>query len=462
MTSTKPFRMLEQVQASLQQTLKRYSPQLMAGGGPAAARPTLQSHLDQVSQNLAKLEKGIVRVAVFGLVSRGKSSVINALVQQEVFQTGPLHGVTKWPRSVYWEPPDNSSQLQVELIDTPGLDEVEGDIRADMAQEVAQDADLILLVLAGDITAVEAEALRQLLTQGKPLVIVCNKRDRYPDFDPIAALENWGFLAPSPPSASAPLIPSPNSPKNSPLTAANVVSVAAAPDPVQVRLEWPDGRISHEWEKQPAQVQPLVQRLQQMLQDDGWWLIVQNALRDSQTAEIAMATTAVESHRQQADALVWQFAQWKSVLVAANPVAVADIVGGMTVDLIMIRSLARLYGLPMTGHEAGQLWQAIAFSSAGLALGELGTSLFWGLGKSAAILTAPLGGITAFAGAAIAQGTLAGYGSYRVGKATQIYLQQGCTWGPDGVSTIMAAIAEKMNREGVLTDLATDLQRKRL
>ncbi|MGK7888100.1 MAG: GTP-binding protein [Leptolyngbyaceae cyanobacterium] len=452
-----PNDLIEQAQASLQQTLKRHAPKLAAGSHSPSVYPS-RANLEQVTKNLSKLEKGILRVAVFGLVSRGKSSVINALVQQDVFQTGPLHGVTKWPRSVYWTPPNNPSQLQIELIDTPGLDEVEGAVRAEMAQEIAQEADLILLVLAGEVTPVEQDALRYLQAQQKPLMVVGNKCDRYPDFDPIAALETLGFLSPTPVTPASPTVEGERSPKAFALTPANVIAVAAAPDPVQVRVEWPDGRTSYEWEKPPARVDPLVQRLHQILVEDGWWLIVQNALRDSQTAEVTMAATAIASHRQSADSLVWQFAQWKSVLVAANPVVVADVIGGVALDLILIRSLARLYGLPMTGHEAGKLWRAIAWSTVGLTLGEAGTHLLWGLGKSAAMLTGPLGGVVAYSTAAIAQGSLAGYGAYRVGKAAQVYLQQGCTWGEGGVSTILKAIQDKMNQDRVLAELSVDLR----
>ena len=98
----------------------------------------------------------MIRVAAFGLVSRGKSSVVNALVGQKVLTTGPLHGVTRWPRSVRWTPA--TGKIQIELIDTPGLDEIEGEARANMAREVAKSADLILFIVAGDITRTEYEA----------------------------------------------------------------------------------------------------------------------------------------------------------------------------------------------------------------------------------------------------------------------------------------------------------------
>jgi len=60
----------------------------------------------------------VIRIAAFGLVSRGKSAVLNALLGQKILQTGPLNGVTQWPRSVRWVA-NEKGKVQVELIDTP-------------------------------------------------------------------------------------------------------------------------------------------------------------------------------------------------------------------------------------------------------------------------------------------------------------------------------------------------------
>ena len=147
---------------------------------------------------LDKLERTCVQIAVFGMVGRGKSSVLNALLGQPVFETGPLHGVTRSTKVGTWEVKDSPSSLptaqptityrlsQVELIDTPGIDEVDGQTREALARQVASQADLILFVVAGDITKVEYEALSQLRDAGKPMLLVFNKIDQYPDADRLA------------------------------------------------------------------------------------------------------------------------------------------------------------------------------------------------------------------------------------------------------------------------------------
>ncbi|MFW6358129.1 MAG: Era-like GTP-binding protein, partial [Chroococcales cyanobacterium] len=148
-----------QARASLRQALSWYANFRRHGSyePDTELQALVRDDLQLLKLSLDKLDDTVIRIAAFGLVSRGKSAVVNALMGQKVLQTGPLHGVTKWPRSVRWNPP--GGKIQVELIDTPGLDEINGEERATMAREVARQSDLILFVVAGDITRTEYQAL---------------------------------------------------------------------------------------------------------------------------------------------------------------------------------------------------------------------------------------------------------------------------------------------------------------
>jgi hypothetical protein len=114
----------------------------------------------------------------------------------------------------------------------------------------------------------------------------------------------------------------------------------------------------------------------------------------------------------------------------------------------------------MTGYEAGKLWKKILVSSGGLLLGELGSSMVLGLGKSASAVVSTVdnpSGITAYAGSAIAQAGIAGYGAYAVGHAAQVYLEQGCTWGPQGPSTVIQDILNEVEPDTILYRLRQEL-----
>ena len=72
------------------------------------------------------------------------------------------------------------------LLDTPGIDEVNGEAREALACNLAQRVDLILFIVSGDVTQVEYRALSKLREAGKPMLLVFNKIDQYPEADRLA------------------------------------------------------------------------------------------------------------------------------------------------------------------------------------------------------------------------------------------------------------------------------------
>lgn len=415
----------------------------------AALRPELEA----LKASLDKLDQGVIRIAAFGLVSRGKSAVVNALLGKKILQTGPLHGVTQWPRSVRWIP-SADSKVQVELIDTPGLDEIQGEERAQMARQVASQADLILFVVAGDITRTEYLALCELRQAQKPLILVFNKIDLYPDRDRQAIYRQLQQLGTGSPKDRR---------LQKMLSEDEIVMVAAEPASIEVRVEWPDGTVTQEWETPPPQVDELKQKILHVLNREGRSLLSLNALFQARNAETRMAQKTLELRQSEAEEIIWRYTKYKALGVALNPIGVVDVLGGTVADLALIRALSRLYGLPMTSYEAGKLWKKIVLSSGGLLLGELGSSMLLGLGKSASGIATAVDsatGLTAYAGAAIAQAGIAGYGAYAVGHAAQIYLEQGCTWGPLGSSTVIQDILNRVEPNTILYRLRQELEQQ--
>jgi uncharacterized protein len=410
----------------------------------------LRTEIELLKSSLDKLDQGVIRIATFGLVSRGKSAVLNALLGQKVLQTGPLHGVTQWPRSIRWTP-SPEAKVQIELIDTPGLDEIQGETRAEMAREVAAQADLILFVVAGDITRTEYQALCELRQAQKPIILVFNKIDLYPDQDRVAIYQQLQQLGTG----------SPKDRRLQKLLSENeIVMVAAEPAPLEVRVEWPDGRVTYEWETPPPQIDELKQKILRVLNQEGRSLLALNALFQARKAEAGIAKKTLDLRKAEAEDLIWRFSKYKALAVALNPIGVVDVLGGAIADLALIRSLSKLYGLPMTSYEAGKLWKKIVISSGGVLLGELGSSMLLGLGKSASAAASVFDsatGITAYTGSAIAQAGIAGYGAYAVGQAAQIYLEQGCSWGPLGPSTVIQDILNQVESDTILYRLRQEL-----
>ncbi len=443
---------LNRTRASLRQALSWYSNlrRYQNHLPDVELQAALRNELEVLKSALDKLDQSVIRIATFGLVSRGKSAVLNALLGQKVLQTGPLHGVTQWPRSVRWTPSTNT-KVQVELIDTPGLDEIEGETRAQMAREVASQADLILFVVAGDITRTEYQALCELRQAHKPLILVFNKIDLYPEKDREAIYQQLQQLGTGSPKDRR---------LQKILSEDEIVMVAAEPAPMEVRVEWPDGQVTYEWETPPPQVDELKQKILKILNREGRSLLALNALFQARNAEANIAQKTLDLRRSEAEDLIWRFTKYKALAVALNPIGVLDVLGGAVADLALIRSLSRLYGLPMTSYEAGKLWRKIVVSSGGLLLGEMGSSALLGLGKSASAVATGVdsaSGLTAYAGAAIAQAGIAGYGAYAVGQAAQVYLEQGCSWGELGPSTVIQDILNQVEPDTILYRLRQEL-----
>ncbi|MDJ0676490.1 MAG: GTP-binding protein [Calothrix sp. MO_167.B42] len=436
---------LNRARASLKQALSWYGN--LRKPGKASSNSQLaglvKPELEMLTSSLNKLDSNMIRIAVFGLVSRGKSAVLNALLGEKMLQTGPLHGVTQYPRSVRWYP---GGKVQVELIDTPGLDEIEGEARAKMARGIARQADLILFVVSGDITRTEYQALCELRQSQKPLILVFNKIDLYPDTDREQIYRNLQQLGRA-------------NPQSQPLQPDEIVMVAAEPAPMEVRVEFPDGRVDYEWETPPPQIKELKQTILHILNREGRSLLALNALIQARDAEANIAAKTVDIRASQAEDLIWQFTKYKALAVALNPIAVLDVVGGAMADLALIRSLSRLYGLPMTGYDAGKMLKTILFSSGGLLLSEVGSSLLLGLSKSTVAIASGENpaNITAYAGTAITQAGIAGYGTHAIGKAAKVYLEQGCTWGELGASSVIAEILAEVEPNTILYRLQQEL-----
>jgi hypothetical protein len=64
---------------------------------------------------------------------------------------------------------------------------------------------------------------------------------------------------------------------------------------------------------------------------------------------------------------------------------------------------------------------------------------------------------TAYAGAAIAQAGLAGFGAYAVGRAVQIYLEQGCSWGPQGANTVIQDMLNQLDSRTIIYRIRQEL-----
>jgi len=411
----------------------------------------LETELAGLEQALHKLTNQVVQIAVFGLVGRGKSSLLNALVGEPVFVTGPLHGVTRDRASVLWRISKEDHGVRrlavggVELIDTPGIDEINGETRAKLATEIASQADLILFVVAGDMTRVEYNALSELRQASKPIILVFNKIDQYPPSDREAIYakirdERVKEL----------------------LTPAEIVMAAASPLTARA-VRTADGKIHAELVPDQPQVEELKLKILEILEREGKALIALNSMLFADALQERVIQRKMRIREGRANELIWRAVLTQAIAVAVNPVTVIDVITAAVIDVTMIVGLSRLYGIDMNPQKAFALLQKIAFAMGGISLGELLANLGLGSLKSLLGISAPVTGglsVGGYAAVAITQATIAGFSTYAIAQITKEYLANGADWGGQTPKSVVQRILNSLDKESIMGRIRKELESK--
>lgn len=428
-------------------------------------RAGLEPEIAQLETMLGNLERRILQIAVFGMVGRGKSSLLNALLGQTVFETGALHGVTRTAARAAWSinqvaVGDVAKSLreqcfvftlpgvgesQVELIDTPGLDEVDGETREALAQQIAQQADLILFVIAGDMTKVEQAALSQLREAGKPILLVFNKIDHYPQADRMAIYQKI------------------RDERVRELLSPDEIVMAAASPLVARATRHADGTRSVELIPGTPQVEELKLKILEILHREGKALLALNTMLYADNLNEQLVQRKLAIRDSQANSLIWRVVMTKAVAIALNPVTVIDLLSGAAIDVALIVSLSKLYGLPMTKAGAVGLLQKIAISMGGISASELLATLGLSSLKGLLGLSTPVTGgvaIGPYISVALTQAGVAGVSCYGIGQITKAYLANGASWGPDGPKAVVNKILASLDEASILNRIKDELRTK--
>ncbi|MFN3927298.1 MAG: GTP-binding protein [Pseudanabaenaceae cyanobacterium] len=416
----------------------------------------LEAELNELEQILAKMADQVVQIAVFGMVGRGKSSLLNALVGEPVFVTGPVHGVTRERASVRWEirteelavsrvSLPSGSRARVELIDTPGIDEINGEERAQLARTIARQADLILFVVAGDMTRVEYQALSELREASKPIILVFNKIDQYPPQD------RETIYAKIRDERVKELL-SPN----------EIVMAAAAPLSARaVRL--PDGSIQAELIPSPPQVEELKLKILEVLEREGKDLIALNSMLFASHLQERIIQRKLRAREGKANQLIWKAVITQGIAVAVSPATVIDVVSASIIDVAMIVGLSRLYGLDMDNASAFGLLQKIAIAMGGLSVSELLTHLGLSSLKTLLGVAVPVTGgasLGGYAAVALTQATIAGLSTYAIAQITKEYLANGASWGGQTPKSVVQRILRTLDETSIMHRIRQELQLK--
>jgi small GTP-binding protein len=397
---------------------------------PPGVRESLAHDYEAVEAMLDKLEHGHLHLAVFGRVSTGKSSLLNALIGEDRFTVSPLHGETRHSAMQAWKEIEAGG---VYLIDTPGLDEAGGEEREALAKEVAGRSDLVIFVVDSDITETELESLRTLLGRGRPVIVVLNKKDLFTAVEQEQLLKSLrsrtdGIIDPD-----------------------HILAVAAQPRP-QVLVEVDaEGRETTSERSRPPDVEALRVKLWDILESEGKTLAALNASLFAADLSDQVGRRILAARREIGDRLVRTYCAGKGIAVAFNPVPVADLFAAAFIDVGMVVHLSRVYGLPLSRKEAGSLVGVIVAESAAL----MGT--VWALHFVSSALKVGTGGLSTVVTAG-AQGAVAWYSTYIVGRVAAEYLAKGKSWGDGGPKQVVNKILDDLDRDTVLRDAKREIR----
>ncbi len=399
---------------------------------PAAVRSGLAADFARLESMLARLERGELHIAVFGRVSVGKSALANALLGEDAFAVGVLHGTTREASERSWREVAGSG---VHLIDTPGIDELDGEARERLAFEVAEVSDLVIFVVDGDMTQRERDALVTLGQTDRPLLLALNKADRYGEDERERLLQRLrehaaGHVQPE-----------------------DVVAISAQPAPLKRLRVDADGIEQAELVERMPDLDTLRERLTAVLEREGRTLAALNASLFAGRVSDQVATRIAAARRELAGKLIRQYCLAKAVAVALNPVPVADLLAAGALDAALVMHLGRVYGLPLTKKEAGSLI-AVIFAQLAALMGAI-----WGVHLVASALKGLSAGLSTVVTAG-AQGALAWYATELVGRAAEKYLVGGKSWGDLGPKRAVADIVASLDRDSILREARSEILKR--
>jgi len=369
----------------------------------------------------ANLQRGEIRVAIFGTGSSGKTSLVNALMGRMVGEVGAPMGTTQAGQTYSLKLKGLSREIWI--TDTPGILEVgaAGTQRGEVARQLAAEADLLLFVVDNDLRQSEYQPLQALAEIGKRSLLVFNKSDLYPESDRATILEQLrsqtkAFIAP-----------------------ADVVTISANPQPVRLdtgELACPEPEIS-----------PLIKRLAAVLRAEGEDLVADNILLQSQRLGSEARRLIDKQRRRQADKIIDRY-QWIGAgVIAVTPVPVIDILATAAVNAQMVVEIGKVYGIELDLDSGREL---------ALSLGKTLVSLGIVKGAVQLLSTALQFHITTYLIGKTIQGITAAYLTRIAGKSFIEYFRQDQDWGDGGMTEVVQKQFRLVQKEEFMSAFVKD------
>lgn len=299
----------------------------------------LQQQLDRAKTNLTRLER---KITITGGQKVGKTTLLKLLTT-----TAPV-----------------TASTPLKYSETPALFSSNSDLQTTAtATQIALDADLVLFLTTGDLTATEYKYLDTLHQARQRTIVLFNKSDRYLPDERNLVLQKLQHTLKQ-------------------LSAQDIVATSTAPTPIKVRKMQADGSAIESLETPPVAIASLDRQLAQVLATESDKLVVANTYRQVALVQTEAKLALNQVRRERALPTI-DHNQWIVAAAAfANPLPALDLLATAAVNAQMVIDLGAVYQQKLSLEQAQTAAGALGKVMLQLGLVEISTQAVAGVLKT--------------------------------------------------------------------------------
>jgi len=293
------------------------------------------------NQQLFRLKEKKIRIGAYGKSGVGKSSVLNSLLEKEIFKTDIINGTTREIKAEEWEFKDQSIN-SIELLDSPGFDFC--DIKfPDKVYSSINHSDFILFIISGDLNRNELNEISSFIKDGKKIILILNKIDLFNKDELKEIIENIKFKLPK--DLNIPII------------------------------------INNE--------NNLKNYIAKLINQYGEILLTLNSIQLADKLFLKIKEQRLKRRQKLAQSTIGKFSTIKASAVALNPFILFDVAGSFALDTALINELSKIYGLKLKGESTRKIFKNISINNLFLGVTQVGVNTSFNFIKKVILLTAP-------------------------------------------------------------------------
>ena len=357
---------------------------------------------DEKNRVSLELERGDIILVVFGIGSSGKTSLIRTLLKRIVGDVSAEMGSTKSNKSYRLKL--KGIHRGIRIIDTPGILEAgrEGREREKMALIQARKADLMLVVIEGDLRSTETKAIRNLSNLGKRLILVLNKIDLRGENEEKRLIEVLN-------TRCCDFIES-----------KDIVCTSASPQTIAIPGKKP-------YQPNP-EINSLIRRLATILHEEGEELIADNILLQCSNLGKKGKILLTKQRSYAAKKCIDKYGWLSSGVLILTPLPIIDMIAAAAVNAQMVIEIANIYGVDITKERAKSLALSVGKTLATMGLVKGSVTLI----SSTLNLSLPT-----YIVSKVIQGISVSWLTRIAGASFITYFQQDQNWGDGGIQEIV-------------------------